>query len=82
MLSFARWTPEERRVTEIFLQENFTSIPFDRTLARMAAEIRRGTKIKFPDAAIAATALYTQTPLVTKNMRDFRVISGLQLVAL
>ena len=50
VLSFSQWTDKELFLTEQFLQENFTTIPFDRTLARFAAEIRRATKIKFPDA--------------------------------
>jgi predicted nucleic acid-binding protein len=32
-----------------------------------------------PDALIAATAIATNLPLVTKNQRDYRFISGLQL---
>lgn len=79
VLSFTTWTPEERRVVEMFLEENFTSIPFDRTIARIAAAIRRDAKMKFPDAAIAATALFTRTPLVTRNLRDFRKIKEISL---
>ena len=63
---------------EVFLTENFFSVPFDRPLARIAAAIRHTAKIKFPDAAIAATALYTHTPLVTRNLRDFKNIPDLQ----
>ena len=78
ILSFSQWNDEERRTVEVFLVENFFSVPFDRTLARIAAAIRRTAKIKFPDAAIAATALYTHTPLVTRNLRDFKNIPDLQ----
>lgn len=81
VLSFTGWSDDERRATEQFLGENFTSIPFDRTLARIAAAIRRNAKIKFPDAAIAATALYTRTPLVTRNTRDFKSVLGLSIFA-
>ena len=80
VLSFTQWTREERFATERFLEENFTSIPFDRTLARIAAEIRRNVKIKFPDAAIAATAIFTRTPVVTRNARDFRKITHLPII--
>ena len=82
VLSFSQWSDAERRNTEIFPAENFFSIPFDRVLARIAADIRRTTKIKFPDAAIAATALHTYTPLVTRNIRDFKNIPELELLNL
>lgn len=82
ILSFSKWTPEERRSTELFLEENFTSLPFDRTIARIAAQLRADTKIKFPDAAIAASALYTRTPLVTRNVKDFKHIKDLRILRL
>lgn len=82
VLSFVSWTPDERRATEGFLEENFTSIAFDRTVSRVAAKIRRETKVKFPDAAIAATALFTHTPIVTRNRSDFRRISDLDIVTI
>lgn len=82
ILSFSRWTHEEQITTERFLEENFASISFDRRIARIAAEIRRMKKLKFPDAAIAATALFTRTPLVTRNQRDFKNIKELRLISL
>jgi len=82
ILSFSEWTSEERRNAESFLEEHFVSIPFDRTLARLAASLRRTTRIKLPDAAIAATALYTGSPLVTRNIRDFRKVDGLTIIDL
>lgn len=81
ILCFAGWTEQERRATEVFLQDGFTSIVFDRSVARLAADIRRDTKIKLPDAAIAATALFTHTPLVTRNQRDFKDVNGLTVLA-
>ena len=80
VLSFPVWTVSEREIAEKFLEENFTSMSFDRMTARIAAKLRAKTKIKFPDAAIAATALITHTPLVTRNVRDFQKIAELQVV--
>ena len=82
VLSFSQWSDAERRDTEVFLAENFFSIAFDRMLARIAAGIRRTAKIKFPDAAIAATALSTHTPLVTRNLRDFKKIPHLETIGI
>lgn len=76
------WSTTERRATEGFIEENFTSISLDQAVARIAAEIRRSTKVKFPDAAIAATALFTHTPLVTRNQRDFKHIPGLNVITI
>ena len=57
VLSFSQLTPQQSNDMQIFLEENFVSIAFDRQLSRLAAQLRRTVKIKFPDAAIAATAL-------------------------
>jgi predicted nucleic acid-binding protein len=80
VLSFSEWTDREREATEVFLNENFISISFDKDLCRIAAGIRRRVKIKFPDAAIAATSLFTKTPVVTRNTLDFKRVSGIQIV--
>ncbi|MBI4099096.1 type II toxin-antitoxin system VapC family toxin [Candidatus Parcubacteria bacterium] len=80
VLSFSEWTLEERHETEQFLEENFTPVVFDRPIARIAADIRRNRKLKFPDAAIAATALCTRSPLVTRNLRDFKRVHSLSLL--
>lgn len=79
-LSFPSWTPDQRTVMEKFLEENFVFISLDRPLARLAASLRVRTKMKFADASIAATAMLTRTPLVTRNTRDFKNIPGLELV--
>ena len=82
ILSFAEWSDEERRDAELFLEQNFVPIPFDRSIARLAASLRRSERVKLPDAAIAATALYTGSPLVTRNVRDFRKIDELTVIEL
>lgn len=79
VLSFNAWDETERRITEQYLADNFISIVFDRPIAHVAAQIRRTTRIKFPDAAIAASALYLRLPLITRNLRDFKRIPGLDL---
>jgi len=72
----------DTKAEEAFLEEGFTSIACDRRVARLAAVIRQRTTIKLPDAAIAATAMVTHTPLVTRNERDFRNVSGLTMVTI
>lgn len=43
-------------------------------------EIRQQSKIKLPDAIIAATALVHQLVLVTRNTEDFKNIVGLTVI--
>ncbi len=50
---------------------SFTVIPIDHGIAEEAVRIRRGTRIKLPDAIIWATAKVRGALLVTRNTRDF-----------
>ena len=77
VLAFSKFSNAELELVQNFLEENFTSIPFDRHLAQVTAGIRRTIRIKFPDAAIAAAALITHTPLITRNLKDFKHVPGL-----
>lgn len=59
------------------------SLPFDSECATHAARIRteleaQGTAIGPHDILIAATALRYQATLVTRNVREFSRVSGLQ----
>lgn len=77
VLAYDRWSDAERKETLDFLSGNFVFIPFDRSLTTIAADVRRLSRLKFPDAAIAATALLTGTPLVTRNVKDFCKVASL-----
>lgn len=82
LLSFPKLSPIEQRTIEEFLEENMTLIPFDRAIARIVATIRRQVNIKIADATIAATAIHTRTPLATRNINDFKKVSGLTILPL
>ena len=82
VLSFEKYSPSERLTVEQFLEENFVTISFDRTIARIAGSLRARTKIKFPDAVIAATALAVRSPVVTRNVKDFRRVPELSILVL
>jgi len=77
VLSFFEFSPQEIRATDTFLMENFAFVHTDPRISRIAAELRRTVRIKTPDAYIAATALSYNTPLLTRNVRDFRHIPKL-----
>ena len=82
VLSFSGWSLTERSQVEQFLEDNFTFLPFHNELARLTGRLRSTVSIKLPDAGIAATALYARNPLITRNLKDFRKVQGLQIVSL
>lgn len=60
----------EADVIDLFLRE-FRVIDITRPLARRAIDIRRGTRVRLPDAIIWATAQMESAILVTRNTKDF-----------
>lgn len=61
------------------LLSRFLEVPVTRQVAEAAGRVRRETRIKLPDALIAATALLTRRRLLTRNARDFARVTGLRL---
>lgn len=60
----------EADVIDLFLRE-FRVIEMTRQVARRAAEIRRLTRMRLPEAIIWATAQMESAQLVTRNTKDF-----------
>jgi predicted nucleic acid-binding protein len=60
------------------LLSSLSIIPLDSRLARMAGYIRRNHRLKIPDSVIAATTLFTNSVLVTRNTHDFSRIRELK----
>ncbi|GAP95842.1 type II toxin-antitoxin system VapC family toxin [Leptolyngbya sp. NIES-2104] len=62
----------------------FEVIPVNEAVSHQAVELLRqyylSHSLLIPDALIAATAISYNYPLVTKNQRDFRFISGVTLL--
>ena len=78
------WGERKRRGLETTLR-NFAVIPYDHEIARcygrlVAERKRSGRRIAPNDAWIAACAVRHGTPLVTHNDKDFRGISGLEVI--
>lgn len=61
---------DEADVIDLFLRE-FRVIEITRAIARRAADIRRSTRVRLPDAIIWATAQLESAQLVTRNTKDF-----------
>ncbi len=59
--------------------ETISIIPLDSKIARMAARILQLYKLKTADSVIAATALFTGSVLVTRNVKDFSKVTDLQI---
>ena len=74
---FAGRGTEERRIRRLL--EPMTELPVDRAVAERAGRIRRTSRIRLPDALIAATAIEHRLTLVTRNARDFDEVKGLRL---
>ena len=79
----ASWGEKRRRQLEEHLK-NFVVLPYNNEIARVYARVvvereRRGRPIDWPDAWIAATAIWHRTPLVTHD-GDFAGIADLQII--
>ncbi len=54
-------------------------IPLTDEIADLTIDKRKESKIKLPDAVIAATTLHNNLILVTRNDKDFNGIKGLEI---
>lgn len=63
------------------LLETMVIVPVDSQIAHGAAALRRNYGIETPDSIIAATTLFTNTKLLTRNTKDFTDIQDLEVVA-
>lgn len=68
---------ESKQIEEIL--KTLAIIPLDSHIARIAGLLRRIYKLKTADAVVAATAMFTGTILVTRNVNDFKNTWGLSL---
>lgn len=68
---------EEEKVFHILSQ--FQKIPVDNPLIQVAGAIRRTYCLELPDAIIAATAIFVDAILVTRNIKDFERVKGLKI---
>ncbi|MDP2862714.1 MAG: type II toxin-antitoxin system VapC family toxin [Desulfobacterales bacterium] len=69
---------EELKINELL--NAFTEIAVDSNIIDKAIFIRKGIRIKVPDAIIAATALEKNCSLVTRNVEDFKGIIDLDVI--
>jgi predicted nucleic acid-binding protein len=78
-LGWDRHTPEGFEKCKKLI-ETATIYPVDESIANKAIDLKREKKIKLADAVIAATALLNNLKFVTRNVDDFKMIEGLEVV--
>jgi predicted nucleic acid-binding protein len=82
LFSYPALTEAEEGRIEAFLRR-VRIIPVFSNIARIAGDLRRlYPRLKGFDSAVAATALFANSTLVTRNVRDFEQIKGLSLLAI
>ncbi len=72
------WAQADEDRIDAFL-DAFEEVIVDREIAEQAGRIRRESRIKLPDALVAAAALLSRRQLVTRNAKDFRKVKGLKV---
>jgi predicted nucleic acid-binding protein len=78
LFAFPEMSDEETERIEKFLQ-SVSIIPMDSQVARLTGSIRKKYQLKIADSVIAATALFTGTQLLTRNVNDFKRVSELNI---
>lgn len=71
-------TPEANGLLSNFMDDSIV-IGLSDDIVERTIEIRKEHKIKTPDAIIAATALINGFTLISRNIKDFKSIEGLEV---
>lgn len=75
---FEKFSPDNFSQELQFIR-NANVIPLTDEIADITIDLRRKSRIKLPDAVIAATCLQDSLTLITRNTRDFQGITGLEI---
>ncbi|MGD1937118.1 MAG: type II toxin-antitoxin system VapC family toxin [Cyanophyceae cyanobacterium] len=78
LLSYPQLTDTQAQAIRDFLHQQQIVELSEEILDRTAA-IRRATRVKLPDALIAASAIESNCTLVTRNVKDFERIDTLEI---
>ena len=78
LFAFPQLSDDEAERIERFLQ-SVSIIPMDSQIARLTGGIRKKYQLKIADSVIAATALFTNSQLLTRNVGDFKRVPELQI---
>jgi predicted nucleic acid-binding protein len=78
ILGFNQTAAEESQAR--LLLSRLQEFPLTNEIVEQTIQIRKTRRLKLPDAAIAATAIVHQLPIVTRNTSDFSAIAGLNCI--
>jgi hypothetical protein len=78
LLCWKSQSEEDEVILRSFIQDAIV-IELETSIKLKTAEIRKSTKLKLPDAIIAATAIEFDLILLTRNVSDFNKIPGLKI---
>lgn len=79
ILGFSGLSAADERGLKDLLAE-FQEAAITSAVVEQAIEIRKATRIKIPDALIAATAIVHEAELVTRNAMDFESVGRLKMI--
>ncbi len=79
LLSWPGHSSDNRIQTEMLLSR-FAEQQLNEDIVKHTIDIRCRHRLKLPDSIIAATAIYLNLPLVTRNVNDFKEIKELKLI--
>jgi len=78
MLSFPKISPDSEETINGLLK-NCTIVDITPEIKNLTIEFRRKSKLKLPDSIVAATAFYSQLPLLTAD-KQFRTLEELEVI--
>ena len=81
LLCWKSHSEKDEIILRSFIQDAIV-IELETSIKLKTAEIRKSTKLKLPDAIIAATAIEFDLILLTRNVSDFNKISSLKFINL
>lgn len=79
LLCWANPSDKDLVVLHTFINDSLV-FELEKDIKLKTIELRKSSKIKLPDAIIAATALNYDLTLLTRNVNDFKSIDGLSLI--
>ena len=79
LLCWKSHSEKDEIILRSFIQDAIV-IELETSIKLKTAEIRKSTKLKLPDAIIAATAIEFDLILLTRNVSDFNKIPGLKFI--